>query len=157
VEAGTMGMNRGWVSPAVPFGAIGLQNYALCFWSAHAALFSWLFRFAASALGYAVGQWIGNNMDGATLAALSSGEQVPTVVRTLARYYPDYACGVVGAFLGALGAEAVLWRGSRFSPLGEASVCLCIVYLVFLPWFRIPIFVYPHPAAGQALVPPVTT
>src|ERR1700758_838459 len=105
-----MGMNRGWVSPAVPFGAIGLQNYALCFWSAHAALFSWLFRFAASALGYAVGQWIGNNMDGATLAALSSGEQVPTVVRTLARYYPDYACGVVGAFLGALGAEAVLWR-----------------------------------------------
>jgi hypothetical protein len=152
-----MGMNRGWVSPAVPFGAIGLQNYALCFWSAHAALFSWLFRFAASALGYAVGQWIGNNMDGATLAALSSGEQVPTVVRTLARYYPDYACGVVGAFLGALGAEAVLWRGSRFSPLGEASVCLCIVYLVFLPWFRIPIFVYPHPAAGQALVPPVTT
>jgi hypothetical protein len=152
-----MGMNRGWVSPAVPFGAIGLQNYALCFWSAHAALFSWLFRFAASALGYAVGQWIGNNMDGATLAALSSGEQVPTVVRTLARYYPDYACGVVGAFLGALGAEAVLWRGSRFSPLGEASVCLCLVYLVFLPWFRIPIFVYPHPAAGQALVPPVTT
>jgi hypothetical protein len=152
-----MGMNRGWVSPAVPFGAIGLQNYALCFWSAHAALFSWLFRFAASALGYAVGQWIGNNMDGATLAALSSGEQVPTVVRTLARYYPDYACGVVGAFLGALGAEAVLWRGSRFSPLGEASVCLCIVSLVFLPWFRIPIFVYPHPAAGQALVPPVTT
>jgi hypothetical protein len=152
-----MGMNRGWVSPAVPFGAIGLQDYALCFWSAHATLFSWLFRFAASALGYAVGQWIGNNMDGATLAALSSGEQVPTVVRTLARYYPDYACGVVGAFLGALGAEAVLWRGSRFSPLGEASVCLCIVYLVFLPWFRIPIFVYPHPAAGQALVPPVTT
>jgi hypothetical protein len=152
-----MGMNRGWVSPTVPFGAIGLQDYALCFWSTHAALFSWLFRFAASALGYAVGQWIGNNMDGATLAALSSGEQVPTVVRTLARYYPDYACGVVGAFLGALGAEAVLWRGSRFSPLGEASVCLCIVYLVFLPWFRIPIFVYPHPAAGQALVPPVTT
>ena len=40
-----MGMNRGWVSPTVPFGAIGLQDYALCFWSTHATLFSWLFRF----------------------------------------------------------------------------------------------------------------
>ena len=151
-----MGMNRGWVSPTVPFGAIGLQDYALCFWSTHATLVSWLFRFAASALGYAVGEWIGNR-DSAALAALAASDQVPAVVHTLARYYPDYACGVLGAFIGALGAEAVLWRGSRFSPLGEASFCLCIVYLVFLPWFRIPIFVYPHSAAGQTLVPPVTT
>ena len=151
-----MGMNRGWVSPTVPFGAIGLQDYALCFWSTHATLVSWLFRFAASALGYAVGEWIGNR-DSTALAALAASEQVPAVVHTLARYYPDYACGVLGAFIGALGAEAVLWRGSRFSPLGEASFCLCIVYLVFLPWFRIPIFVYPHSAAGQTLVPPVTT
>jgi hypothetical protein len=152
-----MGMNKGWVSPTVPFGAIGLQDYALCFWSTHATLFSWLFRFAASALGYATGQWIGSNLDGATFTALTSNELVPTIVHTLARYYPDYACGVLGAFIGALGAEAVLWKGSRFSSLGEASFCLCIVYVVFLPWFRIPIFVYPHSAAGQELVPPVTT
>ena len=92
-----MGMNRGWVSPTVPFGAIGLQDYALCFWSAHATLFSWLFRFAASALGYAAGQWIGSNTDSATLAALASSQQVPTILRTLARYYPDYTCGVLGA------------------------------------------------------------
>ena len=149
-------MNRAWVSPTVPFGAIGLQDYALCFWSAHATLFSWLFRFAASALGYAAGEWIGNR-DSAALAALAASEQVPTVVRTLVRYYPDYACGVLGAFIGALAAETLLWNGSRCSPLGEASFCLCIVYVVFLPWFRIPVFAYPHSAAGQALVPPVTT
>ena len=80
-----MGMNKGWVSPTVPFGAIGLQDYALCFWSTHATLFSWLFRFAASALGYAAGQWIGSNTDSATLVALASSEQVPTSVRTLVR------------------------------------------------------------------------
>jgi hypothetical protein len=140
----------------VPFGAIGLQEYALCLWSAHATLFSWLFRFAASALGYAVGEWIGNK-DSAALAALAASEQVPAVVRTLVRYYPDYACGVLGAFIGALGAETVLWKGSRFGPLGEASFSLCIVYVVFLPWFSIPIFVYPHSAAGQALLPPAAT
>lgn len=152
-----MGMSKGWISPTVPYGSIGLQDYALCFWSTHATLFSWLFRFAASALGYGVGTWIGSTTDPATVsAAVTSGEQAPVIIQALAKFGPDFVGGVLGAFFGALGAEGVLWKGSRCSPLGEESFCLCAVHLVFLPWFRIPIFVYPHSAAGQNLVPPVT-
>ena len=153
-----MGMNKGWISPTVPFGSIGLQDYALCFWSTHATAFSWMFRFAASALGYGVGYWIANSTDSAMLtAAFASGEEVPALVQAVAKFYPDLVCGVLGAFIGALVAEVVLWRGSHWSPLGEGSFCICIVYLVFLPWFRAPIFAYPHPAGCETLVPPVTT
>jgi len=153
-----MGMNKGWISPAVPFGSIGLQEYALCFWSTHATVFSWMFRFIVSVLGYGAGYWIGTNTDGATLSqVLASSEQLPNVVRTLARFHPNDVCGVFGAFIGALSAEVVLWRGSYWSPLGEGSFCLSVVYVVFLPWFRVPIFLYPHPTACEALVPPVTT
>lgn len=153
-----MGMNRGWISPTVPFGSIGVQDYALCFWSSHATAFSWMLRFAASAVGYGIGYWIGSSTDSASLsAAFASGDQLPTLLQMLAKFYPDLVCGVLGAFVGALGAEVVLWKGSRWSPLGEGAFCLCIAYLVFLPWFRLPIFVYPYPSACETLVPPVTT
>jgi hypothetical protein len=151
-----MGMSSGWISPELPARTFGTQQFALCFWSKHATAVSWTLRFGLSAVGCCIGYWISSYSDGlteATALKLLTGQQLPMVAYVVARLNPEYFDGLFGAFLGALVAEILLWRGSCWSPNGETAICFCMVYVVFLPWLRYPIFVRPSSEGCRALAP----
>lgn len=151
-----VGMSSGWISPELPLRTFGRQDFALCFWSRHATAISWTLRFGLSALGCCIGYWISSYSDGlteATVLQLMTGQQLPMVVYVVARLNPEYFDGLFGAFLGALVAELLLWRGSCRSPTGEVAICFCMVYVVFLPWLRYPIFLRPSSEGCRVLAP----
>ena len=153
---GFMGMSNGWISPEVPSGTIGTEDFAVCFWEQHARAISWMLRFGLSLIGCGFGYWISRYSDGlteATTLKLATGQQLPMVFYVAARLNPGYFDTMFGAFLGALAAEIMLSKGSCWCPTGETVCSFCIVYLVLTPWLRIPIFLRPSSDGCRALAP----
>jgi hypothetical protein len=155
-KGGFMGMSNGWISPEVPFGSIGTEDFAVCFWEQHARAISWILRFSLSLIGCGVGYWISRYSDGlteATALKLATGQQLPMVFYVATRLNPGYFDTMFCAFLGALAAEIMLSKGSCWCPTGETVCSFCVVYLVVAPWLRIPIFLRPSSDGCRVLAP----
>jgi hypothetical protein len=152
---GFMGMSNGWISPEVPSGKIGTEDFAICFWDQHAQAISWMLRFTLSLIGCGVGYWISRYSDGlteATALKLATGQQLPMVFYVAARLNPGYFDTMFVAFLGALAAEIMLSKGSCWCPTGETVCSFCVVYLVAAR-LRIPIFMRPSSDGCRVLAP----